>query len=125
MSEPPAEPPVHQLRCSFCRVSRAEARFLVTGPDVSICDACVQLGVQILIEDTAEPVPPHVVCSFCRKARSEVEVLIPGAAAYICDECLRVSGEILGQVIGPGGVPQLPVARVRKPRWWQRWSRRD
>jgi len=120
MSESSAEPPVHELRCSFCRRARAEVRCLVAGPGVSICDACVQLGVQILVEETAEPVPDGATCSFCAKAHPAVEILISGAEALICDECVQLSGEI----VGPAITSQLPVARVRRPSWWQRWRRR-
>jgi len=124
MSEPPAEPSLQEVRCSFCRAARVDVGALIAGPDVFICDACVKAGIQILIEETAEDVAGDAACSFCRKARSEIKVLIPGEAAIICDECVQLCGEIVGQAVGPVGAPRLPVARVRQPSWWRRFVRR-
>lgn len=90
------------------------------GPAISICDECVPLGIQIMLEDTAEPVAHNAVCSFCRKARTEVHVMFPGPDVYICDECVRLCSEILTESGGVGGTPQLPVARVRTT-CWKRW----
>lgn len=35
-------------RCSFCDRSRAEARKLIAGPGVAICDGCVSLALEAL-----------------------------------------------------------------------------
>lgn len=124
MSDPSSGPAPHEQRCSFCRTARAEVRSLIAGPRVSICDACAQLAIQILLEETAEPVPHDAVCSFCRAARAEVRVLIPGAAEHICDQCVQLCSELLDEDGSLGGVAALPAARVRTKPWWQRFRRR-
>lgn len=36
--------------CSFCSKSRNEVRYLVSGPDVYICDECAQITIEMLTE---------------------------------------------------------------------------
>lgn len=45
--------PDFQLRCSFCRKAQEEARRLIAGPGVYICDECVDLCNDILDEQLA------------------------------------------------------------------------
>jgi ATP-dependent Clp protease ATP-binding subunit ClpX len=40
---PSAKRPALTLFCSFCRKSEHEVKALISGPGVSICDACVEL----------------------------------------------------------------------------------
>ncbi len=57
---PPAQAPV--LRCSFCTKSQLEVKKLIAGPEVYICDECVQLCADIIDETTepaTEPAPPR------------------------------------------------------------------
>ncbi|MXW41019.1 MAG: ATP-dependent protease ATP-binding subunit ClpX [Synechococcus sp. SB0668_bin_15] len=42
-----------QLRCSFCRKTQGEARRLIAGPGVYICDECIDLCNEILDEEFA------------------------------------------------------------------------
>jgi ATP-dependent protease Clp ATPase subunit len=37
-------------RCSFCRKNTASVRYLITAPRSSICDECVVLSLEILLE---------------------------------------------------------------------------
>lgn len=39
------------LRCSFCNKSQTEVKKLIAGPDVFICDQCVDICCDILVED--------------------------------------------------------------------------
>lgn len=50
MSAPPRYPSFRpeELRCSFCGRSSSEVTSLIAGPDVYICDICVQNSVRIL-----------------------------------------------------------------------------
>lgn len=41
------------LRCSFCKKSQHEVRKLVAGPEVFICDDCVDICLDIIEEDLA------------------------------------------------------------------------
>jgi ribosomal protein L44E len=49
--EKPASLETLSLRCSFCRKHRSKVRHLVAGPGVYICDACVLLSMEILLEE--------------------------------------------------------------------------
>ena len=42
------------LICSFCKKSQYDVKKLIAGPDVCICDECVDLCNQILTEEQAE-----------------------------------------------------------------------
>jgi uncharacterized protein len=62
------------LRCSFCSKSQSEVRKLIAGPHVYICDACVEVCVEILGDEglniaivrpepivASESIPDHTV----------------------------------------------------------------
>jgi hypothetical protein len=72
--------------CTFCGRPPSEVDKLIAGPNVYICDACI---------DSAErrrTAPAKLKCSFCgrRKARPSRT-----AAARICEDCLHICREIL------------------------------
>ncbi|GAB6443070.1 ATP-dependent Clp protease ATP-binding subunit ClpX [Bacillus luti] len=61
-----------ELMCSFCRRPQSQVRKLIAGPNVYICDACIELGVNILEEEEhsdndksnhKKPVPPKEMVS--------------------------------------------------------------
>ena len=43
-----------RLKCSFCGKSQDQVKKLIAGPDVSICDECVDLCNEILEEEFFE-----------------------------------------------------------------------
>jgi ATP-dependent Clp protease ATP-binding subunit ClpA len=49
IEKPGGWPAAKQLRCSFCAKSQREARKLIAGPGVFICDECVESCVSLLI----------------------------------------------------------------------------
>jgi ATP-dependent Clp protease ATP-binding subunit ClpX len=40
----------HVLRCSFCGKSEQEVKKLVAGPNVFICDECVEICNQVMAD---------------------------------------------------------------------------
>jgi ATP-dependent Clp protease ATP-binding subunit ClpX len=58
MANTPTKETTHN--CSFCRKSQREVKKLIKGPDVFICDECIQLCNDIIAEDavTQESVAP-------------------------------------------------------------------
>jgi ATP-dependent Clp protease ATP-binding subunit ClpX len=46
------------LRCSFCGKSQDEVRKLIAGPTVYICDECIELCNEIIVEETEERFVP-------------------------------------------------------------------
>ena len=50
----PPEQPNASMRCSFCKKTRAQVFKIVLGPNVSICDECVELCNDIIREELEE-----------------------------------------------------------------------
>ena len=48
------------MRCSFCGKEQKSVRKLIAGPGVYICDQCVDLCREIIVEELGaiEPLPP-------------------------------------------------------------------
>ena len=42
--------PEHQLHCSFCGKPQSQVKRLIAGPDVYICDECVEMCMDIISE---------------------------------------------------------------------------
>ena len=40
-----------QLRCSFCNKTQDQVRKLISGPNVYICDECIELCTEIVEEE--------------------------------------------------------------------------
>lgn len=88
--------------CTFCARPPREAARLIAGPDVYICDACVErtaraLGPRLFGRDVRldEGAPSHGACSFCGEARSAERPLAHAARAALCTVCLHACQEIL------------------------------
>lgn len=62
--------PENVLYCSFCDNSQHMVRKLIAGPEVYICDDCVRLAVEIIVEDL--PDQKDLALSL---TRSKVEVV--------------------------------------------------
>ncbi len=41
-----------KLRCSFCSKGQREVKKLIAGPSVYICNECVDICVEIMIDDS-------------------------------------------------------------------------
>lgn len=113
LSEPKDEtpdmdpPPPSVLRCSFCNKSQHDVKSLIAGPHVQICDECVGICVDILIEDKKEsshgvtvdgavepagrnwPTPGTLLlCGLCRTVTTpEQSVALPDRG-IICAGCV-------------------------------------
>ncbi len=109
------------LCCTFCGKPRNQARKLIAGPGVFICDGCVTLARRVIADAitlTTDVGPLHVVpeqqpraqCNFCGKRRDQTAgqagLLLPGTHAkkpdehaIICDECLDLCDEIIAEEI--------------------------
>jgi hypothetical protein len=52
--------PHHGVTCSFCGKGQREVRKLIAGPQVNICDACIELCSDILVEEAGDrQLPPR------------------------------------------------------------------
>ncbi|HZD75254.1 MAG TPA: ClpX C4-type zinc finger protein [Actinomycetota bacterium] len=113
--------PYQRMSCSFCGRSREEAGRCVAGPDVRICNDCVDLAQEALDTGTAatggltrlvslDLSDPKARCSFCGKRRDQAAGMAEtpdrlAASKYsrrrtpprICGECLTLCGEIIAE----------------------------
>ena len=63
------------LYCSFCGKSQREVRKLIAGPTVFICDACVELCMDVVSQDTKSSL-----------AKSHGDVLTPKEIDKVLDD---------------------------------------
>src|SRR5215472_10487518 len=94
------------IACSFCDLPKSEARRIVAGPDVFICDRCIALASEVVRDGAAKanervtlapvsagkaPAP----CSFCGK-KAQLGLPMAGTASVrICRDCLGLCYDIL------------------------------
>ncbi len=97
--EPNIEPPegtATKVRCSFCGKSQDEIRKLIAGPNVYICDECIDLSNETLereVEsvsprDAATPVSSIASCALCRLPKDVAELRMIGEKGVLCGECV-------------------------------------
>lgn len=53
-----------QFRCSFCGKSQDQVRKLIAGPEVYICDECISLCNEIILEELDEDAPLEIASAF-------------------------------------------------------------
>jgi len=86
--------------CSFCGKSENEVRKLVAGPSVHICDECIELCKNILVEEldtggvrkskSAKATSREKrLCGICMEERESDELIFLPHAAYMCAGCLE------------------------------------
>jgi hypothetical protein len=74
------------ISCSFCR---AETGFIAEGPDVSICESCVNEAIA-----GVPRVGATNGCSFCRR---DGNILLTNASddVRICSECIQIARDVV------------------------------
>jgi hypothetical protein len=108
--------------CAFCGRERIDAGGLIAGPELFICERCVDLAGEVLAEDdprfnerttiaNVDLADAKARCGFCGKRRTHVEGMAEapmrppvgkGAQRWrpgvrICDACVALCGEILDE----------------------------
>ena len=88
--------------CTWCERPPSEVSKLVAGPNVYICDSCLDrvsralsgagdaLGTLRLAAEGA-----RTRCSFCNKRRNGERSVVAGPSANICSECLPICREFM------------------------------
>jgi hypothetical protein len=91
------------LRCSFCNKSDRDARKLIAGPTVFICDECVQVCVDIIADRAGfkpratlaeapvpqkPPWPARIWCALCRLPLALEEALLVADRGLVCGPCV-------------------------------------
>lgn len=72
---PGAEPAV--LRCSFCRKGQDEVQRLIAGPDVFICDECLNVCNDIVAADRVPIAPEGSASVFTPTDEADSESILP------------------------------------------------
>lgn len=87
-----SKPPAGELRCSFCNKSQRFVQRLVAGPNVYICDECVDICAGIVHDGPQEALLPLVgtphACSLCNIPVDPVEGLSVGERGVLCPGCV-------------------------------------
>jgi len=98
----PTSKEVSYVECSFCGKKQAEAKTLIAGPAVYVCDECVgdcsnalaasepTGSITMILSKAAE-----ATCSFCGRKPVEVNGMVGVPQARICNECIKICEEIL------------------------------
>jgi len=79
--------------CTWCGRPPSEVSKLIAGPNVFICDACVEATESTLTRTQGRRGTLRL-CSFCHRRGNEKRALVIGPA-NVCSECLRICREIL------------------------------
>jgi ClpX C4-type zinc finger len=116
LRRPRVRPDPELLACTFCDKGQTRVKKLIAGPNVYICNGCVDLAkgvvgsgeivstgfAELAAETGDEEQQMRVPCSFCGKHRHQVPGLVVSSAqtarktpATICAECLELCTEIL------------------------------
>ena len=82
------------IDCSFCGKSQAEAKKIVAGPNIYVCDECV-CGFLRSSEEATLADGDSESCDFCHKQAREVKKVFQRESARICNECLEICREIV------------------------------
>jgi hypothetical protein len=91
------------LACSFCGRSGLEAVHLIAGPNVYVCEHCVDEASRLVSDDSPgwsggslsiADEDQTTTCSFCGKRRAGGTRMISGPGARICTDCLILCREI-------------------------------
>jgi hypothetical protein len=88
------------LVCTWCDRPDREVTKLIAGPDIFICDSCIDAAEHALQGSTGLSLQRASAramrrCSFCRKRSGPNRVVIAGPAADVCEECLKICRQIL------------------------------
>ena len=106
--------------CTWCDRPPSEVSKLIAGPNVFICDSCIEAAERALSGSPASHGPLRRatrgatrLCSFCNKRGSPKRALVLGPA-NVCGECLRICREIL-EGRGESGNNNSAPATKRSP----------
>lgn len=105
---PAPNAPTTELLCSFCGKSQKVVRKLIAGPNVHICDECVALCNDILVEE-AKPKEPEPAATDLPLIRAALDQACPDLPAVTP---LLATAIYTQRVRRHGGSPALQPARV-------------
>ena len=90
----PSPPPGPVLRCSFCNKSARDVKKLIAGPNVQICDECVDICIDVLAEERKSEQKEELRlnasdwCAVCRMAVPADAMLEITGRGLLCPACV-------------------------------------
>lgn len=85
------------MDCSFCHKTQNQVKRIITGPSVAICDECVDVCDDILLDPVAGVGNPDLApasrCALCG-ARHEALIII-GDRGVLCRDCVAAVRSVL------------------------------
>jgi hypothetical protein len=88
--------------CTWCERPPSEVSKLIAGPNVFICDSCVESAERTASGRAAagrfaqmKKRSVAMRCAFCGKRANQDRSLVTAPAGHVCTDCLRVCREIL------------------------------
>jgi hypothetical protein len=98
------------FQCSFCNKSQKEVRKLIAGPNVYICDECVDVCFRIVKPDADEQVASvpssagpddAVICCICRLTTLPAAAVVVSGRGALCSACATAVVEAVAAVPQP------------------------
>jgi hypothetical protein len=88
------------LVCTWCDRPQSEVSKLIAGPNVFICESCIEAAERAMRGVSAPGLKRATPgakgrCAFCRKRSGQARAIVAGAAADVCEACLGVCRQIL------------------------------
>jgi ATP-dependent Clp protease ATP-binding subunit ClpX len=116
-------------RCSFCGKGQDQVKKLIAGPDVYICDACIELCNEIISEEideevtthTGKQLKPHEICKELNNYIVGQEQIKKTISVAVYNHFKRISANISSDVeiqksnillIGPTGCGKTLLAKT-------------
>ena len=93
----------NSIQCSFCGKTQDQVRKLVAGPDVYICDECIDLCDEIIAKEYAQEMQQqenqpaaeqgtalaeNPLCIVCRLPKDIAEVVFVSERGPVCTVCI-------------------------------------
>jgi hypothetical protein len=92
--------------CTFCGRPPSEVSKLIAGPNVYICNQCVEHAEHVVSGSPKAPSlfflsrgSTRAACSFCGERRDHGRPVVTRREANVCGDCLRLCREILNERI--------------------------
>jgi ATP-dependent protease Clp ATPase subunit len=87
------------FQCSACGCPRTEARRLLAGPGVYLCEPCIRDAFARLTEPAleAEAAGLRGPCSFCGGTHAPALLTHGAAPLVVCAACVRLMEDILSE----------------------------
>jgi len=103
------EDPSEIIKCSFCGKTKNAVRIIIAGPNVYICDECIDLCNDILVQKISNYKNPlkkefqnisigDISCAFCNMPAQNTEYVIIPDRGPLCRVCLEVIRQITNKI---------------------------